>query len=141
MTTHIQLSAYLMTIVPSKVPYFIEYNAHTSIVRTWISQWFWAKKFISFFKNIITIINHYKFNYHKSYLRPFLSYFLCIVRREYFSIIFNIKKCTLFSIKYSNYFIFGSFIFSEIEQLVPRHFIHSTFCRITFFIVVGGDGN
>ncbi len=33
------------------LPYFIEYNAHTSIVRTWISQWFLAKKLFLFFKN------------------------------------------------------------------------------------------
>ncbi len=45
---------------------------------------------------------NYKFIHHKSYLKPFLSYLPCIVRREYFSIIFNVKKCTLHLIKYSN---------------------------------------
>ncbi len=30
--------------------YFIEYNVHTSIVRTWISQWFLAKKIIFIFQ-------------------------------------------------------------------------------------------
>jgi hypothetical protein len=28
----------------SQLLYFIQYNAHTGIVRTWISQWFLAKK-------------------------------------------------------------------------------------------------
>ena len=84
--------------------YFIENNAHTSIVRTWISQWFLAKKLFLFFKNNFTIFNHWKFIYHKSHLKPFLSYLPCIVPREYFSIIFNVKKCALYSIKYSNKF-------------------------------------
>jgi hypothetical protein len=35
------------------LPYFIEYNAHTSIVRTWISQWFLAKKYF-YFSRIIS---------------------------------------------------------------------------------------
>ena len=55
-----------------------------------------------FFKNNLTRINHCKFVRHKSHLRPFLSYLPCIVHREYFSIIFNVKKCTLYSIKYGN---------------------------------------
>ncbi len=76
---------------------FIEYYAHTSIVRTWISQWFLAKK-ILFFKINFTRINHCKFNHHKSHLKPFLSYLPHIVRREYFSIIFHVKKCTLYSL-------------------------------------------
>ena len=46
-------------------------------------------------------INHCKFH-HKSYLKPFLSYPPCIVCREYSSIIFNVKKCALYSIKYGN---------------------------------------
>ncbi len=79
------------------VPYFIEYNAHTSIVHTWISQWFLAN-FI--FKNNFTRNNYCKFIHHKSHLKPFMSYLTCIVRREYFSIIFNVKKCALYSIKY-----------------------------------------
>ncbi len=33
--------------------YFIMYNVHTSIVRTWISQWFLAKKY-SYFSKIIS---------------------------------------------------------------------------------------
>ncbi len=45
---------------------------------------------------------NFKFIHHKSHLKPFLSHLPCIVRREYFSIIFNVKKCTLYLIKYSN---------------------------------------
>ncbi len=73
---------------------------NTSIVRTWISQWFLAKKnFNDKFKRN----NHCKFIHHNSYLKPFLRYPHCIVRREYFSIIFNVKKCTLYLIKYCKY--------------------------------------
>ncbi len=46
--------------------------------------------FISFFKNNFTKINHCKFIHHKNHLKPFLSYLPCIVRREYFSIFFNV---------------------------------------------------
>ena len=35
-------------------PYFIKYNVHTSIVRTWISQWFFAKKNYFYFSRIIS---------------------------------------------------------------------------------------
>ncbi len=52
--------------------------------------------FLLFYKN-----NRCKFIHHKSHLKPFLSYLPCQVRREYFSIIFNVKKCALYSIKYS----------------------------------------
>jgi hypothetical protein len=82
----------------NRLPYFIEYNVHASIVRTWMSQWFLA--FFSFFKNNFTRINHCKFIYHKSHLKPFLSYLPCIAHKEYFSIIFTVTKCTLYSIKY-----------------------------------------
>jgi hypothetical protein len=39
-----------------------------------------------------------------SNLKPFLSYLPCILRRKYFSIIFNIKKCALYSIKCGIFF-------------------------------------
>ncbi len=78
------------------LPYFFEYNAHTSIVRTWISHWYLANFFILFFKNNFKRNNHWKFIHHKSYLKPFISYLPFIVRREYFSIIFNAKKCALY---------------------------------------------
>jgi len=55
--------------------------------------------FILFFKNNFTRINRCKFIHHKSHLKPFLSYLPCRVPKEYFSIIFNVKKCTLYSIK------------------------------------------
>jgi hypothetical protein len=41
----------------------------------------------------------------RSHLKPFLSYLPCIVFREYFSIISNIRKYTLYSIKYGTYHI------------------------------------
>ncbi len=81
--------------------YFIEYNVRTSIMRTQISRWFWAKNIFLFFKNNFKRNNHCKFIHHKSYHKPFLSYLPCIVLREYFSIIFNVKKCALYLIKYS----------------------------------------
>jgi hypothetical protein len=61
-----------------------------------------SKKLFLFFKNNFTRINHWKFIHHQSHLKPFLSYLACIVHREYFSIIFNVKKCTLYSIKYGS---------------------------------------
>ncbi len=78
--------------------YFIKYNVHKSIVHTWISRWFLIKKL--FFKNDFTINNHCKFIHHKSHHKPFLNYFPCVLCREYFSIIFNVQKCTLYWIKY-----------------------------------------
>jgi len=74
------------------IAYFFEYNAHTSILHTLISQWFLEKKIFLVFKNNFKRNNHCKFIHHKSYLKPFLSYLPCIVHREYFSIIFNVKK-------------------------------------------------
>ncbi len=62
---------------------------------TWISQWFWAKKLFLFFKINFTRINHCKFSHHKSHFEPFLSYLPCIVGREYFSIILNVKQCAI----------------------------------------------
>jgi len=70
-------------------------------VCTWISQGFLAKKLFLFFKNNFKRNNHCKFIHHKSYLKPFLSCYLpCIVCSEYFSIIFSVKMCTLYFIKY-----------------------------------------
>ncbi len=62
---------------------------------------FWQKKIFLFFKNNFTKINHSKFMYHRSHLKLCLNYLPCIVCREYFSNIFNVKKCTLslYSIK------------------------------------------
>ncbi len=64
---------------------------------------FWQKKLFLFFKNDFKRINHCKFIHHKGYLKPFLSYLPCIVHREYFSIIFNVKKCALCLIKYDTW--------------------------------------
>ncbi len=54
---------------------------------------FWQKKLFLFFNNNFTRINHFKFIQYKSHHKPFLSYLPCVVCREYFSIIFNVKKC------------------------------------------------
>ncbi len=59
-----------------------------------------GKKLFLFFKNNLTRINHCILIHHKSHLKPLLSYLQSIVHREYFSIIFNVKKCALYSIKY-----------------------------------------
>ncbi len=64
---------------------------------------FWQKKIILFFKNNIMRIHHCKFIHHRSHLKPFFNYLPCIVCREYFSIIFHVKKCTVCSIKYSRF--------------------------------------
>jgi hypothetical protein len=58
-----------------------------------------AKKSDLFFKNNFKRNNHGKFIHHECYLKPFLSYLPCIVCREYFSIIFNVKKCAPYAIK------------------------------------------
>ncbi len=89
-----------ITDISNEIPYFIVYNVHESIVRSWISRWFLAKKLFLFFKNNFKRNNHCMFINHKSYLKPFLSCLPYIVRREYFFIIFNVKKCALYSIKY-----------------------------------------
>jgi hypothetical protein len=88
--------------------YFIKYFI-ANIVHTWISQWFWAqKKLFLLFKNSFKRINHCKFIHHKIHLKTFLSYVPCIVRREYFSFIFNVKKCALYLIKYGTNFWTGA---------------------------------
>ncbi len=73
-----------------------------SIVRTWNFEMSFGKEIILIFKNNFTRINLCMFIHHKSHLKPFLSYLLCIVRREYFIIMFNVKECAPYSIKYSN---------------------------------------
>ena len=65
---------------------------------------FWQNKIFLFFKNNFTRINHCKFIHHKSHLKTFLSYLPCIMPREYFSTIFNVKKCTLYLIKYDRFY-------------------------------------
>jgi hypothetical protein len=73
-----------------KILYFIECNAHSAIAE--FCNDFWQV----FFKNNFKRINHCKFIHHKSHLKPFLSYLPYIAHREYFNIIFNVKKCTLY---------------------------------------------
>ncbi len=94
------------------LPYFIEYNAHTNIVQFD----FWQKIFL-FFKNNITRINHCKFFHHKRHLKPFLSYLPCIVHKEYFSIIYSVKRwCT---------------ILDKIQYIWLPFFIYHTSCLLT----------
>jgi hypothetical protein len=106
------------------LPCFIVYNAHTSIVRTWISTWFLAKKLILFFKNNFRRIHHCKFILERSHLMTFFSFLPCIVRREYFSVIFNVKKCALYSIKYGK--CAKNFLWSEaarVELIAELHYL------------------
>ncbi len=105
-----------------KVLYFIEYNAHTSIVCSWNSQGFLAKILFLFFKNNFTRLNLCKFIHHKSHLKPFLRYLPCIMCREYFSIILNVKKCALYLIKYSTYL-------THIKPWVFYLNVHSLVCE------------
>jgi hypothetical protein len=75
-----------------------EYSILSSImcIQVWCApafhNHFWQKKLFLFFKNNFTRINHCKFIHHKSHLKAFLSSLPCIVCREYFSSIFNVKK-------------------------------------------------
>jgi len=64
-----------------KVPYFIEYSVHVSIVHTLILQPF---------------LGHYLVN-----PKPFLRYLPSIVRRQNLILISSVKKCALYLIKYS----------------------------------------
>jgi hypothetical protein len=81
---------------------------------------FWQKKIFLFFKKNFKRNIHCKFIHHKSYLKPFLSYLPCIVCREYFSIIFNVKKCTLNLIKYGNW----SLTIASGGSTVVQHSLH-----------------
>ncbi len=72
------------------------YSAHLNFTMIF------GRKIFLFFKINFTRINYCKFIHHKSHLKPFLSYLPCIVDREYVSIIFNVKKCALYPIKYGN---------------------------------------
>jgi hypothetical protein len=82
--------------------HFIKYNSNIMCKQVKCAPEFHndfgAKKLFLYFKNNFTRINHCKFIHHKSHLKPFLIYLPWIVRRECFSIIFNVKKCTLYSI-------------------------------------------
>ncbi len=101
------------------------------------------KKLFLFFKNNFKRNNHRKFFHHKSYLKPFLSYLPCIVHREYFSIIFNVKKCALHSIKYSSKVLTlhkildqgGSVVQCETLQLITPKCKQTTLLKgfMTFF--------
>jgi hypothetical protein len=94
--TTIAVSHWWTFFVQIYLPYFIKYIAHTSTVRTRISQCFLVKKLFLFLKNNFKRNNHCKYIHHKNYLIPSLTYLPCIVCRKYFSINFNVKKnCAL----------------------------------------------
>ncbi len=75
-----------------------------------------------FFKNNFTRINHCIFTRHKSHLKPLLRNLPCIVCREYFCIIFYVKKCALYLTKYGR--LFHDQRFSSLS--------HSIFVEIQF---------
>jgi hypothetical protein len=102
----------------NQLPYFIEYSVHLNYE---FHKDFWQKNIFLFFKNNFPRINHCKFIHHKSHLKPFLSYLPFIVCREYFSIIFNVKKCALYSIKY------GTNVSKKFYNMGPGAWEHSLF--------------
>jgi hypothetical protein len=80
----------------------MEYNAHTSIVRTWISQKkLPIKRLNLFFKNNFTRIKHCKFIHHTSHLKTLSQLPSMYNARGIFQHHFSCKKCTLYLIKYS----------------------------------------
>ena len=105
---------------------FMEYNVHTSIVPHLYFTMTFVKKIYFIFKNNFTRINHCKSIHHKSHLKPFLNYLPCIVHRESFSIIFNVKKCALYSIKYGT-LLRRSTVLSLSLQLVFLGFVQHSF--------------
>ncbi len=107
-----------------KLPYFFEYNAHTSIVRTWISQWFLTKKLFYFSRIMSQEIIIASLFIIEAILNPF-PILPCIVRREYFSNIFHVKKCALYSIKH------GTSLFIE----TTIYMAHWLFIIMTFSII------
>jgi hypothetical protein len=100
----------------NSIPYFIEYNVHKSMVRNWILQWFLAKNYFYFSRIISQELIIASFIHHKSHLKTLLSYLPCIVRREYFSIIFNVNKRTLYSIKYGTHHTIQKVIFINLPS-------------------------
>jgi len=88
-----------------------------------------------FFKNNFTRINHCKLIHHRSHLKPFLSYLPCILLREYFSIIFRVKKCILYLIKYSN----KTWNFQSIAIIVNSFNAKNIQCSLTFLFLCFKD--
>ncbi len=76
---------------------------------------FWQKKYFYISRLISQEFNHCKFIHHKSHFEPFLSYLPCIVCREYFSIILNIKQCALYLTKYGN-FLYRNFLLPSLSN-------------------------
>ncbi len=60
---------------PYKLPNFIKYNVHTSIVRTWISQWFLAKNYFYFARIISQELIIASLFIIKAILNPFSATF------------------------------------------------------------------
>jgi hypothetical protein len=62
-------------------------------------------------------------------LKPFLIYLQCIVHREYFSIIFNVKKCALYLIKYGrSNFLMKNICLQVSEKIVWWCHLYDRFC-------------
>jgi hypothetical protein len=84
-----------------------DYRVLSSIMNTQVSSahlnfnnYFWQKNCFCFsriFSQELIIASLFII---KAIFNPFPPTFPCKVRREYFSIIFNVKKCALYSIKY-----------------------------------------
>jgi hypothetical protein len=72
-----------------------EYSVHLHF------KMIFGKKYFYFSWIILQELIHASLFIIKSHLKPFLSYLPCIVRRECFSIIFNVKMWALYFIKYS----------------------------------------
>ncbi len=133
---NLQLEWYICRKIAHILLYFIKYNVHTSIGAhaPEFHNDFWQKKLILFFKNTFTRINHYKFIHHRSHLKPFLSCLPCIVRREYFSIIFHVKKCALYSIKYGMSFSGTCLVFYQVNY--PKSLLLEILSQRDFYIIV-----
>ena len=98
-----------------------EYSKHLNFTMIF------SKKLFLFVKNNFTGINHCKFIHHKSHLKTFLSHLPCTVRREYFSIIFSVKKYTLYSINTVNTFSKNILHIPKLYQYLKPS-LHVWFC-------------
>jgi hypothetical protein len=82
-----------------------KYHILSSIMCIWVwcapefHKKFWHKKYFYFSRIFSQELIVASLFILKSHLQPFLSYLPCIVHREYFSIIFNVKKWALYFIK------------------------------------------
>ncbi len=85
---------------------------------------FWKKNLFYFSRIILHELIICIFIDHKNHLKPLLCYLPCIVSREYVSIIFKVKKCTLYSLKYGILDMFLIIIFTFIWTKLKKR-VHS----------------